>query len=251
MTQLISRLFRFSVAAVGFVGNTLVLSTNPQACARGGLRPCATCLARGKNLADWRGRHGADLNGQVSDRRRAPHRAEHACRGSIPIIADRVHVRCCPRRRRLPGCFCACAAKLRFSSAATVIAARFTAHKGCAQTARRDAQRAAGRRYQASRRGRVNHAARAGRYRARQNNVTHQGSPPRRADDLVTASAVVIASKPPSASPGDVARRSPGHRSGSWSCHWCGCRCPPFVRREFLRRRTGSIRRQTSPRRTP
>ena len=50
--------------------------------------------------------------------------------------------------------------------------------QGCAQTARRDAQRAAGRRYQASRRGRVNHAARAGRYRARQNNVTHQGSPP-------------------------------------------------------------------------
>ena len=84
----------------------------------------------------------------------------------------------------------------------------------------------------------------------RQNNVTHQGSPPRPADDLVMASAVVIASNPPSASPGEVARPSPGHRSGSWSCHWCECRCPPFVRREFLRRRTGSIRRQTSSRRT-
>lgn len=59
--------------------------------------------------------------------------------------------------------------------------------QGCAQTARRDAQRAAGRRYQASRRGRVNHAARAGRYRARQNNVTHQGSPPHRSNDLVMA----------------------------------------------------------------
>jgi hypothetical protein len=122
--------------------------------------------------------------------------------------------------------------------------------QGCAQTARRAAQRAAGRRYQASRRGRVNHAERAGRYRARQNNVTHQGSPPHPADDLVMASAVVIASNPPSASPGEVARPSPGHRSGSWSCHWCECRCPPFVRREFLRRRTGSIRRQTSSRRT-
>jgi len=65
----------------------------------------------------------------------------------------------------------------------------------CAQTARRDAQRAAGRRYQASRRGRVNHAARAGRYRSRQNKVTHQGSPPQPADDLVMASAVVSASK--------------------------------------------------------
>jgi hypothetical protein len=36
----------------------------------------------------------------------------------------------------------------------------------------------------------VNQAARAGRYRDRQNNVTHQGSPPHRADDLVMASAV-------------------------------------------------------------
>jgi hypothetical protein len=121
----------------------------------------------------------------------------------------------------------------------------------CAQTARRDAQRAAGRRYQVSRRGRVNHAARASRYRARQNNVTHQGSPPHRADDLVMANAVASASKPSSAPPGEVARPSLGHRSGNWSCHWCRCRCPPFVRREFLRRRTGSIRRQTSPRRTP
>jgi hypothetical protein len=122
--------------------------------------------------------------------------------------------------------------------------------QGCALTARRDAQRAAGRRYQKSRRGRVNHAARAGRYRARQNNVTHQGSPPPRADDLVMASAVVIAGKPPSASAGEGARSPPPHRSGNWSCHWCGCRCSPFVRREFLRRCASSIRRQTSPRRT-
>ena len=115
--------------ACGVVGNTFVLSTNPQACGRGGFRPCASCSTRGKNLSDWRGRHGADLNGQVSDRRRAPHRAEHACRGSIPVIAERVHVRCCPRRRRLPDCFCACAAKLRCWSAATATVARFTAHK--------------------------------------------------------------------------------------------------------------------------
>jgi hypothetical protein len=38
-------------------------------------------------------------------------------------------------------------------------------------------QRAAGRRYQASRRGRVAHALRARSYRARRKNVTHQGSP--------------------------------------------------------------------------
>jgi hypothetical protein len=109
--------------------------------------------------------------------------------------------------------------------------------EGCARDARRHAQRAAGQRYQTSRRGRLVHASRARRYRARQKNVTHQGSPPHPADDLLMAGAVVIASKPPSASPGGVARRSPGHRLGTWHCHWCGCRCPPFVRCEFLRRR--------------
>jgi hypothetical protein len=88
----------------------------------------AGSACKAPSVNGWRGRHGADLNGQVSDRRRAPHRAEHACRGSIPVIADRVHVRC-RRRRRLAGCSCARAAKLRFLSAATVTAARFTAHK--------------------------------------------------------------------------------------------------------------------------
>ena len=37
---------------------------------------------------------------------------------------------------------------------------------------------AAGRRYQASHRGRIKHAQRSRRYRARQNKVTHHGSPP-------------------------------------------------------------------------
>ena len=55
------------------VAKVPVLSTNPQAYARAEIAACATCLARGKNLPAWRGRHGADLNGQVSDRRRAPH----------------------------------------------------------------------------------------------------------------------------------------------------------------------------------
>ena len=132
LTLLISRSIKLSAAAVGPVGLWATLLCCPQihrlVRARW-IAACAACSARGKNLLDWRGRHGADLNGQVSDRRRAPHRAEHACRGSIPIIADHVHVRCCPRRRRLPGCFCAHAAKLRFSSAATAIAARFTARK--------------------------------------------------------------------------------------------------------------------------
>ena len=119
--------------------------------------------------------------------------------------------------------------------------------QGCARTARRDAQRAASRRYQQSRRGRQNHAARSGRYRARQNNVTHQGSLPQGAGDWVMTRAAVTASKPPS-SP-DVARRRTPQRAEDWFCHWCGCRCPPFVRREFLHRPTGWVR--ASPRRPP
>lgn len=114
---------------------------------------------------------------------------------------------------------------------------------GCAQEARRHAQRAAGRRYQASRRGRVNHAARAGRWRAQQKNVTHQGSPPQPRDDVVSVDAAATAGKPAAASSRDVAMRSRGHGSGFWRCHWCGCRCPPLVRTGFLlRRRRGSSR---------
>ena len=55
----------------------------------------------------------------------------------------------------------------------------------CADRARHHAQRAAGRRYQISRRGRLAHAVRARRYRARGKKVTHQGSPLLAADDLV------------------------------------------------------------------
>ena len=69
-------------------------------------------------------------NGQVSYRHRAPHRAGHACRGSIPPIADLVHVPARPNRpKRLPGCFCVGAATLRCSSAAAATAARSTVPK--------------------------------------------------------------------------------------------------------------------------
>ena len=49
--------------------------------------------------------------------------------------------------------------------------------KGCAPAARRGSRRAAGARYQHSRRGRLAHAERQHRYRARRQKVTHQGSP--------------------------------------------------------------------------
>ena len=103
---------------------------------------------------------------------------------------------------------------------------------GCAQKARQQTQREAGRRYQTSWRGRVNHAARSSRWRVQKKNVTHQGSPPH-ADDLVLVETAVAASCRPVA---DGAGRSQGRDPGSWHCHWCGSRCPPLVRMDFLRR---------------
>ena len=99
----------------------------------------------------------------------------------------------------------------------------------CAQEARRSAQRAASRRYQASRRGRFAHASRARRYRARQKIVTHHGSPPRPPDDLVPAGSAAVADDQSFAD--SVPQRL------VWRCQWCGRRCTEFVRREFLRRR--------------
>ena len=96
----------------------------------------------------------------------------------------------------------------------------------CAQEAREAAQRAAGRRYQASRRGRFNHAARARRYRARQKNVTHQSSQP--PDDLLSSGSTATASGP------SLSNDSAAH--STWRCHWCGCQCSLFVRQGFLRR---------------
>jgi hypothetical protein len=118
---------------------------------------------------------------------------------------------------------------------------------GCAQVARYHARRAAGQRYQTSRRGRLAHAVRARRWRARQKNVTHQGSPPRLADDVVAADAAACASQPARASPCGIATQSRGHGRGLWRCHWCGCRCPPRVRIAFLRRQD----RRSDTRRAP
>ncbi len=57
----------------------------------------------------------------------------------------------------------------------------------CAQRARHATLRAAGQRYQDSRRGRLRHAARQARYRARQQKVTHQTSPTVAACGIVPA----------------------------------------------------------------
>jgi hypothetical protein len=100
--------------------------------------------------------------------------------------------------------------------------------KLCAQSARRQSQREAARRYQASRRGRFAHAARQHRYRRRRSaKVTHQGSCPHRPDDRLP-----ITSRT-SARQGAV----PGADAGADSrCHRCGRRCSPLLRQGFLRR---------------
>lgn len=100
----------------------------------------------------------------------------------------------------------------------------------CGPHARRRRQRAAGARYQASRRGRLAHAERARRYRARCKFVTHQGSPAPPDDDLLASGSPTIASD---ATTSDVVSWRPASH-----CHWCGQRCSDLVRQGFLRRRT-------------
>ncbi len=119
---------------------------------------------------------------------------------------------------------------------------------GCAQEARHRAQREAGRRYQASRRGRLAHAARSGRWRIRQKNVTHQGSPRPPLDAGVPMDVTAAASPPPVAPWSDV--DAPCRDEGAfWRCRWCGRRCSPLVRMEFLRRRWRGRRRDQTARR--
>ena len=74
----------------------------------------------------------------------------------------------------------------------------------CAQEARQRSRQAAGKRYQATYRGRLNHAARAGRYRARQKIVTHQGSPPQPRNDVVPPDAAPLAAAATASKPAAV-----------------------------------------------
>jgi len=113
----------------------------------------------------------------------------------------------------------------------------------CAQVARQQAQRMAGQRYQESYPGRLNHAARTSRYRARQKIVTHQGSPPQPQDDVVPLDAVRLtatATASKSAAVRDVVMRLQGSHPGFCRCHWCGECCSPLIRNDFLRRRQRS-----------
>ena len=97
--------------------------------------------------------------------------------------------------------------------------------KRCSQTARRQSQCEAARRYQRTYRGRFAHAARQRRYRQRRRaNVTHQGSPPLLPDETLPAESRKPARRveSPPAVPNDGIR-----------CHLCGRACSRFLRQSF------------------
>jgi hypothetical protein len=101
--------------------------------------------------------------------------------------------------------------------------------KRCSQAARRQSVRAAGERFQKSRRGRFAHAERQHRYRRRRRQkVTHQGSPPGIPDETLPAESRRSArrSEVPAAVPADGIR-----------CHLCGRMCSRLLRQRFLHRR--------------
>ena len=100
--------------------------------------------------------------------------------------------------------------------------------KSCADRARSTSLRAAGKRYQRTRRGRFNHAERQRRYRSRSKKVTHQGSLELPTNDPLTTrseapSSVVVVE--------DEAIR----------CHFCGRLCSGFLRLEYLHRTAPSL----------
>jgi len=100
--------------------------------------------------------------------------------------------------------------------------------KSCADSARRTSLKAAGRRYQNTRRGRLKHADRQRHYRSRRKKVTHHSSPePPASDSLITRSeqpepVVVIENK--------VIR-----------CDFCGRLCSDYLRLDYLHRTTPSL----------
>jgi hypothetical protein len=117
----------------------------------------------------------------------------------------------------------------------------------CAQEARRDRQREARRRYQATPRGRVMHAARNRRYRARGRCVTDHGL-----DNEHKASPLL-----PSDVDGALSKPSSSTKSlPQWSCHHCRRAASAFVHFSALRprrdrRKNGQISRRGAPRSHP
>ena len=157
----------------------------------------------------------------VTPRRRAPHRAGHACRVSIPAIVAFVHMASADSnkaKRHQRGCFCVRECRAQALICSCCDRGQVYCAGDCAQRARHRSQTAAGRRYQSSRRGR--HAAcRSGAALpgAHSKKVTHQGSPPPPPDDLLPPGSPMIASDAASSDdrpPGDRPRTATGAVAG-------------------------------------
>lgn len=121
----------------------------------------------------------------------------------------------------------------------------------CSAISRRAAQQEAGQRYQSSRAGRFNHAARTQRWRTRQasktQSVTHQGSqqPPPDAVLAAHAPAGLATAAKQSDQPCTIAPQprlacalplGRANHPAQGQCHWCCTTCAQHVRLGFLRR---------------
>jgi hypothetical protein len=91
----------------------------------------------------------------------------------------------------------------------------------CSSIARKISVKAAGKRYQDTRRGRTKHAARQSRYRSRCKKVTHQGSP-------LPPSNALLGTHPEAASAVAAAQ------DGEIRCAFCNRLCSDFLRLDFL-----------------
>ena len=96
---------------------------------------------------------------------------------------------------------------------------------GCGHHARSESLHRARKKYQATRSGRFNNAARQHRFRQRQQQkVTHQGSTPKRLHDLLKTRLTEIKKT-----------QKPSLPDSTCQCHFCGAVCKPFLRHNFMR----------------
>ena len=103
---------------------------------------------------------------------------------------------------------------------------------GCADIAKKESSQRASKKYQATRQGKLNNAARQQRFRDKQKQkVTHQGSlaKPRR---VVLTNTIKRPEKPPQTPKSNTLL----------TCHQCNCPCDPFLRQGFLNNHRSQVK---------
>jgi len=106
----------------------------------------------------------------------------------------------------------------------------------CARAARKESLNQSGQRYQASRSGQLNHAARQARYRERKQKVTHQGSSRGARHDSLAQQLKWLFREMPA----NTIRPNPAITT-ELTCHFCHQPCSRFVRWVFLSQFTSTI----------